>query len=80
MSSKIKETGLIGTMLRRIAVRGGRMTTDYAGFPPAKVMKPFQRRGLVELVRQGPTGTCRYSVWHLTPKGWAAIGMTPPEA
>lgn len=77
MPSQIKRTGLKGTMLRRIADRGGFMTSDHRGFPPSSVMLPYRRRGLLELRRTGAL-KCRYNVWHLTQKGWDAIGMTPP--
>ncbi len=78
MSSAIKKTGVVGSMLTAMAKRGGRMTADYRGFPPSRVFLPLRRRGLVELRRAGAHPTHRYNVWHLTPKGWNATGMTPP--
>lgn len=77
MPSSIKANGNTGNMLREMAGRGGTMTTDARNFPPSRVMRPFSRRGLVELHRAG-AGRRRTNVWHLTPKGWDAIGMTPP--
>lgn len=77
MASTIKKTGKVGNMLTAMAHRGGRMTADYRGFPPSHVFLPLRRRGLVELRRSG-MHRCRYNVWHLTDKGWDAIGMKPP--
>lgn len=78
MPSPIKKTGVTGGLLTAMAKRGGRMTSDHRGFPPFKVFVPLHRRGLVRFERAG-VRTCRYNVWHLTPKGWAATGMQPPE-
>lgn len=66
-------------MLVAMARRGGRMTADHRGFPPSSEFLPLRRRGLVTLVRDGMR-TCRYNVWHLTPKGWEASGLRPAEA
>lgn len=77
MPSKLKTTGVTGRMLTSMADRGGCMTADHRGFPPSSVFLPLRRRGLVELCRQGAR-LSRCNVWHLTPKGWDAIGMTPP--
>ena len=77
MPSRIKLTGKVGCMLRQMADRGGTMTTDCRFFPPSKVMHPFHRRGLVVLRRSGILKS-RYNQWHLTPKGWDAIGRSPP--
>lgn len=77
MPSQIKTTGVTGGMLVAMARRGGCMTADHRGFPPSRVFLPLRRRGLVELRRAGMPRS-RYNVWHLTPKGWDAAGMTPP--
>lgn len=77
MASAIKRTGRTGSMLVAMANRGGCMTSDHRGFPPSRVFLPLRTRGLVELQRAG-LRTCRYNVWSLTPKGWAATGMQPP--
>jgi hypothetical protein len=79
MPSIIKKTGVTGSMLTAMARRGGRMTADYRGFPPSRVFLPLRRRGLVELRRAGLPRS-RYNVWHLTPMGWDATGMSPPVA
>lgn len=78
MASKIKTHGNAGNMLMSMAARGGCMTTDRLHFPPSKVMFPLRRRGLVTLKREG-VGLSRFNVWHLTDKGWAAIGLIQPE-
>jgi hypothetical protein len=77
MPSVIKRTGRSGSMLVAMAKRGGRMTSDHRGFPPSRVFLPLRARGLVEFSREG-LRTCRYNIWRLTPKGWAATGMQPP--
>lgn len=80
MPSKIKTAGVTGSLLVAMAKRGGQMTSDHRGFPPASTFRPLRNRGLVTLRREGGLGRMRYSVWHLTPKGWDASGMTPPAA
>lgn len=80
MASAIKRNGVSGSLLMSMADRGGRMTSDYRGFPPAKLFHPLQRRGLVEMNRVGGLGRMRYTVWNLTRKGWDAIGRQPSEA
>lgn len=77
MPSRLKIDGVTGRMLTAMARRGGCMTADHRGFAPSSVYLPLRRRGLVELRRQGAR-LSRHNVWHLTPKGWGAIGMTPP--
>jgi len=79
MPSTIKRTGRTGAMLRSMALRGGTMTSDHRGFPPAHVFLPLRRRGLVVLDRM-PTlgGRCRYSRWSLTDKGWQAVDLDRP--
>lgn len=79
MASKLKKNGVAGCMLTQMANRRGRMTADRSGFPPSKVFKPLKRRGLVFLKREKHYATYGYNVWHLTQKGWDAIGITPPE-
>lgn len=76
MTSKIKATGVTGSMLHAMADRHGTMTADRSRFPPSWVFFPLRRKGLVELKRVG-IGKCRYNVWHLTDKGWDAIGRIP---
>lgn len=78
MASVIKRTGITGSMLVRMAKRGGGMLADRSGFPPSSVFLPLRRRGLVDLVRTQRSPRTRYNVWSLTPKGWAATGMQPP--
>ena len=78
MPSAIKKTGVTGTMLTAMARRGGIMTADRSGCPPSHVFLPLRRRGLVELRRTQRSPRTRYNVWHLTPRGWDATGMTPP--
>lgn len=79
MPSTVKRTGRVGTLLASMAERGGTMTSDHRGFPPAHVFLPLRRRGLVVLDRI-PTlgGRCRYSRWSLTDRGWRTIGLAPP--
>jgi hypothetical protein len=78
MASKIKINGNVGNMLTAMANRNGSMTCDHRGFPPSHVMLPLRRRGLVELKRTGLPRS-RYNIWHLTQKGWDAIGRAPQE-
>ncbi len=78
MPSVIKRDGVTGSLLVRIAKRGGAMLADRSGWPPSKVFLPLRQRGLVELRREQRSPRTRYNVWHLTPKGWDATGMTPP--
>jgi len=79
MASVIKRDGVRGRMLVAMARRGGQMTADRSGFPPSRVFLPLRRDGLVELRRTQRSPRTRYNVWHLTPKGWDATGMTQPE-
>lgn len=66
-------------MLHRMANRGGRLLTDYPGFPPSRVMVPLKKKGLVELTRECAAVKTRRNIWVMTPKGWSAIDRTPPE-
>lgn len=80
MPSTIKKTGAVGVRLAAMAKRGGSLLADRSGCPPSHVFLPLRRRGLVELKREWRSAHTRYSVWSLTPKGWDAIGMSPPPA
>lgn len=78
MASSLKKTGVTGSLLCQMAERGGVMTSDHRGFPPSKRFLPLLRRGLAELRREPACGRTRYNIWHVTPKGWAALGLKEP--
>jgi hypothetical protein len=77
VASKVKKNGIMGSLLNRMADRGGNMTSDYRGFPPSWVFWPAERKGYVTMARYGLPKS-KYTVWSLTDKGWKAIGRNKP--
>lgn len=84
MTSRLKPQGRRHSLLTRLADAGGSLTTDAEGCLPSSLFLSLRGTGWVVMTRYpvycrlADRAVVSRTRWHLTPKGYAAAGRSPP--